>query len=203
MFREAQRLQRLDQVPEAIAAYQRALLDWPEHANSWFNLGLLFRQARRPDEALVCYQRALNLGIANPQEVHLNRGVIYADYLRQDAEAERELRTALDLQPSFVPALLNLANIQEDRGRRDEALELFDRFGRRLIRRWRDHLGRGFFLVAAEEEPESDRGEVERQDRRRHLVAGVGPGHAVQGLGEISSSHGWPSSGTLGKETPR
>ena len=127
MFREAQRLQRLDQVPEAIAAYQRALLDWPEHANSWFNLGLLFRQARRPEEALLCYQQALNLGIASPEQVHLNRGVIYADYLRQDAAAERELRTALSLDPGFVPALLNLANIQGDRGRRDEALELYRR----------------------------------------------------------------------------
>jgi tetratricopeptide (TPR) repeat protein len=127
LFREAQRFQRLDQVPEAIAAYQRALLDWPEHANSWFNLGLLFRQAHRPEEALACYQRALNLGIASPEEVHLNRGVIYADYLRQDAEAERELRAALSLQPDFVPALLNLANIQEDRGRRDVALELYRR----------------------------------------------------------------------------
>jgi tetratricopeptide (TPR) repeat protein len=125
IFREAQRLQRLDQVPEAIAAYQRALLDWPEHANSWFNLGLLFRQARYPDEALLCYQTALNLGIANPEEVHLNRGVIYADYLRQDAEAERELRTAIRLRPGFIAAMLNLANIQEDRGRRDEAMELY------------------------------------------------------------------------------
>jgi tetratricopeptide (TPR) repeat protein len=88
---------------------------------------LLFRQAARPEEALVCYQRALNLGIANPEQVHLNRGVIYADYLRQDSEAERELRTALTLQPGYVPALLNLANIQEDRGRRAEALELYQR----------------------------------------------------------------------------
>lgn len=125
IFREAQRLQRLDKVPEAIAAYQRALLEWPEHANSWFNLGLLFRQASRPEEALVCYQRALNLGIADPEQVHLNRAVIYADYLRQDAEAERELRAALKLRADYVPALLNLANIQEDRGRRAEALELY------------------------------------------------------------------------------
>ncbi len=107
IFSEAHRLQRLDKVAEAIAAYQRALLDYPEHANSWFNLGLLFRQANRPEEALVCYQKALNLGIAHPEEVHLNRGVIYADYLRRDAEAERELRIALTMQPGFVPALLN------------------------------------------------------------------------------------------------
>src|SRR4051812_21898230 len=127
IFSEAQRLQHLDQVPEAIAAYQRALLDWPEHANSWFNLGLLFRQAGRPQEALVCYQKALNLGLASPEEVHLNRAVIYADYLRQDQEAERELRTALSLQPGFVPAFLNWANIEEDRGRRTEALELYRR----------------------------------------------------------------------------
>ena len=51
--------------------------------------------------------------------------VIYADYLRQDDEAERELRTALKLRPGFVPRCPNLAKIQEDRGRRKEALELY------------------------------------------------------------------------------
>ena len=127
IFREAQRLQGLNQVGAAIAAYQSALLQWPEHANSWFNLGLLFRQARLPDEALVCYQKALNLGITSPEEVHLNRSVVYADYLRQDAQAENELRAALAANSNYVPALLNLANIHEDRGQRDEALELYQR----------------------------------------------------------------------------
>ncbi len=127
MIREAQRLQSLNNVPEAIAAYQSALRERPDHANSWFNLGLLYRQARRPAEALDSYQRALDLGIAGPEEVHLNRGVIYADFLRQDAEAERELRTALRLRPDFIPALLNLANMHEDRGERDEAMRLYRR----------------------------------------------------------------------------
>jgi tetratricopeptide (TPR) repeat protein len=127
IFREAQRLQGRNQVGEAIAAYQRALLQWPEHANSWFNLGLLFRQARLPDEALVCYQKALNLGITSPEEVHLNRAVVYADFLRQDAQAERELRSALAANSNYIPALLNLANLHEDRGERDEALELYQR----------------------------------------------------------------------------
>ena len=127
LIQDAQRLQRQNRVAEAIAAYQRALLVSPEHADSWFNLGLLFRRARQPNEALVCYQKALNLGIASPEEVHLNLGVIYADFLRQDAQAERELHTALKLNPVYVPALLNLANIHEDRGRREEALELYRR----------------------------------------------------------------------------
>ena len=125
MVRDAQRLQGLNLVAEAIAAHQRVLLRWPNHSNSWFNLGVLFRKARRLDEALVCYQKALNLGISNPEEVHLNRGVIYADYLRQDAAAERELQAALALSPGYIPALLNLANIHEDRGRRDEAQGLY------------------------------------------------------------------------------
>ena len=70
MIREAQRLQGQNQVPEAIVAYQRALLQLPDHANSWFNLGLLFRMSRQFDDALACYQRALNLGIASPEEAH-------------------------------------------------------------------------------------------------------------------------------------
>ena len=57
IFREAHRLQRLDQVPQAIAAYQRALLDSPEHANSWFNLGLLVPPGEPTGRsASVCYQ---------------------------------------------------------------------------------------------------------------------------------------------------
>jgi tetratricopeptide (TPR) repeat protein len=125
LLREAQRLHGLNRVPEAIQAYQRLLLQWPDDATSWFNLGVLLRRIRSFDEALVCYQRAIQLGITNPEEVHLNSAVIYADYLRQDAAAEQELRTALAINPGYVPALLNLANIMEDLGRRAEAMHLY------------------------------------------------------------------------------
>jgi tetratricopeptide (TPR) repeat protein len=67
MIREAQRLHGLNQVPEAIAAYQRLLLQWPAHANSWFNLGLLLRLNRRFDQALTCYRKAIELGVVNPE----------------------------------------------------------------------------------------------------------------------------------------
>ena len=122
MVRTAQSLHAQNRVPEAIAAYQEFLLRWPEHADSWYNLGLLLRQVRRFDDALVCYQQALALGISSPESVHLNRSVIFADYLRQDEAAERELEAALALKSAYIPALLNLANLYEDRGRRDDAL---------------------------------------------------------------------------------
>jgi tetratricopeptide (TPR) repeat protein len=121
---EAQRLQRLERVPEAIEAYKRILARWPDLADCWFNLGVLQRKQRQLQEALASYQKALDYGIASPEEAHLNRGVIYSDYLRQEAAAERELKQALALNPAYAPALLNLANLNEDLGRRSEASAL-------------------------------------------------------------------------------
>src|ERR1700733_8683602 len=127
MVREAQSLQRLERVPEAIQAYERVLTHWPELATCWYKLGVLQRKARQPHAALESYEQALAHGISQPEEVHLNRGVIYADYLRQDDAAERELLRALALNPNYVPALLNLGNLYEDLGRREEARALYER----------------------------------------------------------------------------
>lgn len=127
MLQEAQRLQQLERVPEAIAAYQRLLARWPALADSWFNLGLLQRRARLLTAALASYQKALDLGVREPEEVYLNRAVIYSSYLRQPAAAERELNTALALNPTYVPALLNLANLHEDLGRREQAKAIYER----------------------------------------------------------------------------
>ena len=127
MVQDAQQLQRRGLTAESILAYQRLLLRWPGHSNSWFNLGVLLRNMRRIDEALLCYQKAIDLGISHPEEVHLNRAVIYSDCLRRDGAAEQELQLALASNPGYIPALLNLANIREDWGRRDEALELYQR----------------------------------------------------------------------------
>src|SRR6185369_1559396 len=72
-------------------------------------------------------QQALDRGVSEPEEVHLNRGVIYSDCLRQDDAAERELQAALALNPNYVPALLNLANLREDFGKQAEASALYAR----------------------------------------------------------------------------
>ena len=126
-MREAARLRAAGRAEEAIGAYERLLARAPDLPDSWYNLALMQRQTGRYEAALQSYQAALDRSVSRPEEVHLNRAVIYADHLRRDAEAERELAAALACNPSYVPALLNLGNLHEDRGSRDEARALYER----------------------------------------------------------------------------
>jgi tetratricopeptide (TPR) repeat protein len=126
-LREASRLRTLGRVDEAIAAYEQLLAAKPDLPDSWYNLGWLQRKARRFDEALESYRQALEHGVNDPEEVHLNRAVILSDYLHRPAEAERDLHAALRENPGFVPALLNLGNLHEDRGERAEARSAYER----------------------------------------------------------------------------
>jgi len=124
---KAAQLRRQNQVAEAIAAYREILARWPKLADAWYNLAILQRQTFHFDEALACYQKALRSGVARPEEVHLNRGVIFSDFLRDHESAAAELQQALTLNPAYTPALLNLANLYEDFGKRAEASSLYAR----------------------------------------------------------------------------
>ncbi len=127
LLREASRLRTLGRVEEATHAYERLLEVKPDLPDSWYNLGWLQRKARRFEAALQSYERALGLGIGEPEEVHLNRAVILSDHLHRPAEAERELRHALDKNPAYLPALLNLGNLKEDLGDRETARNAYQR----------------------------------------------------------------------------
>lgn len=127
LLREASRLRTLGRVEEAIAAYERLLAAQPELADSWYNLGWLQRKVRRFEAALDSYARALDLGVRDPEEVRLNRAVILSDYLHRPADAAQELDAALEDNPDYVPALLNLGNLREDLGDRPGARAAYER----------------------------------------------------------------------------
>jgi sulfotransferase family protein/tetratricopeptide repeat protein len=127
LAQEAARLTRAGELQQAAALYQRLLARWPDSADSWYNLALVHRRLREYEAALESYAQALQRGVRRPEEVHLNRSVIYADCLRRDADAERELNAALAINPDYVPALHNLANLHEDLGRREAAMSAYAR----------------------------------------------------------------------------
>jgi len=125
--REAAALASQGHLPQAVEAYQRLLERSPDQPDCWYNLGLLQRRLGQFDAALAAYAEALRRGVKEPEEVHLNRAVIFADGLRREGEAERELQAALALNPDYLPALQNLANLHETLGRRAAARELYER----------------------------------------------------------------------------
>ena len=127
LVHEALRLDREGRVADAIAAYQRVLSRWPGLADCWYRLAVLQRQTMQFEASLASYQRALDHGVNKPEEVHLNRGVIFSDYAHQYAAAERELQAAIALNPDYIPALMNLANLHEDLGRRQPAIDAYER----------------------------------------------------------------------------
>lgn len=127
LLARASQLSRVGASEAAIEAYRTLLAREPRLPDSWFNLALLYREARRPADALAAYARALDHGVSGPEEVHLKRGVIFADDLGDSDAAAAELAAALAIAPRYVPALLNLGNLHEDRGAADEARHAYER----------------------------------------------------------------------------
>lgn len=106
---------------QAIAAYEALLRVTPGEPDDWFNLAYLQRLQRDFEAALVSYDRARLLGAVGPEEIYLNRAVILAEDLRRPDEAMTELERALAIAPRFLPALVNLGNLHEQRGERAAA----------------------------------------------------------------------------------
>lgn len=73
----------------------------------------------------IAYQELINAEMidADRPEAHLNLGLLKTRR-QQTSEAEAEYRTALRLDPRFVPALVNLADLNRQRGMDKEGAEL-------------------------------------------------------------------------------
>lgn len=116
LLAQANRLLRERRGDEAILAFQAVLAANPELPDAWFNLAYLQRQARDFEAALHSYGEALARGMTGPEEAHVNRAAILSEFLGRTDEAEAELKAAVEANPRFVVAWLNLGNLHEDLG---------------------------------------------------------------------------------------
>lgn len=104
----------LGRFAEAEAAYRRAIETRPAYAVAWHNLGALLSQQRRPQEALIAFDRARALG-AKGVSLNYNRARALHDLDRFD-ECEAELLDAIALTPGHTDSLVMLARVRFARG---------------------------------------------------------------------------------------
>lgn len=122
----ASQLLRTGPLSEAIAAHERLLTAFPDLPDSWYNLGFLQQRAGDFEAAMRSYREALDRGVAGPEEVHVNRAAVLAEHLERPDEAEAELLAALRTNPRYVPALINLGSLHEQRGAREPARQAYE-----------------------------------------------------------------------------
>lgn len=115
--------QSLQDLPEALAAYQQAMRYAPGFAQAFHNAGFVLQQLARPDEAFAHYRRALELKPDYVQAAY-NLGLLFES--RQDtAQAASCYARALQMDPTFTLAALNWSHLLAD-SRPAEAIQLLE-----------------------------------------------------------------------------
>jgi len=95
--------------PELAAeSFQRAVKLDPTYVDAYLNLGIALAEMGRWQEAVPAYRQALSRPTLAAESItHQNLGLALF-HLRQYAEAERELRLAITLDPKMEAAYYNL-----------------------------------------------------------------------------------------------
>jgi predicted TPR repeat methyltransferase len=109
---------------EAQALLERARVLAPNDARVHYNLGLLFSDLGRPQEALTAYDTALGLDPTDAK-IHNNRGSML-QVIGRLPEAGNAFQRALDLRPDLDYPYINLGQLREQQGDLTGALEIYD-----------------------------------------------------------------------------
>jgi len=123
-------LHRLDRFAEAVDAYQGLLrVDAHQSDVTWCNLGNAYLGLERTDDALRCYERALEFNPASGLAFY-RLGIALLNVGRHQ-EAETAARRAVAIAPEHVEGWINLGDVLQAQDRLDEALAAYEK-GRSL-----------------------------------------------------------------------
>jgi cytochrome c-type biogenesis protein CcmH len=96
----------------------------PDNDQGWYNLGMLYREARRFAESEQAFRRAMELRPENPDyAAYTGEALLLLGGRTPPAEAESLFRRALRLQPGNPQALYYLATLRDIRGDHSGALD--------------------------------------------------------------------------------
>jgi Tfp pilus assembly protein PilF len=120
-------LQKGFPLEQALKAYENFLVRQPSSPNAAYNYAWYLARDGQFETAIGWYQQALERGIGQSEEVHLNIGNIYMDHLRDNKKARKEFEAALASNPDYPGAYHNLGNLAEQEGDRDQAKACFQK----------------------------------------------------------------------------
>lgn len=122
--RLASLLSRMGQTGAAIGQYLRFIERQPEVPEAHYNLALLLKKQKDFANAMLAYERSVQLGIDRVHEVYTNMGVLASEMRRPDLAREMFERAIQD-HARYIPALFNLGGHHEEMGERDQAATRF------------------------------------------------------------------------------
>jgi tetratricopeptide (TPR) repeat protein len=115
----------LEQFEEAIECYQTAIQIKPNFPEAYRNWGRIYQQLGRRSEALECWYQAFQFAPRqSTPEQHLSLG----NTLWQEDKPEAAIqcyRTAIELDPKYVPAYQNLGTVLGKQNRWSEAISAY------------------------------------------------------------------------------
>lgn len=113
---------------EALEAYRKALELRPKFSEAQTNLGNLYLDQKRYDEAIAAYQSALNdMMYRTPFIAQGNLG--WALYKKGDAvKGIEQLKASVTQNPKFCLGFRNLGIIHDELGQTEESLKYFEKF---------------------------------------------------------------------------
>ncbi len=119
---------RYDQAKEKFQTVLRSKRDDSEAYNY---LGQVEEKLGNIPDAIKMYQQALkNPLYATPEKPHYSLGVIYAKR-RQSTDAIKEFREAIQINPDFPFAYLELGNLYADLGMTEDAINIYQQVAER------------------------------------------------------------------------
>jgi tetratricopeptide (TPR) repeat protein len=128
-YRDADEAFRTRNYEKAIGLYFEFLRDFPEDFAAWCNLGISLGRMGRPEDALKCFDRALELDPRSADAWH-NRGLSLGSLGRREEELECYDR-ALEINPTYQVSILKKVEVLRVLCREQEANELFREYTNR------------------------------------------------------------------------
>jgi len=114
------RAHRVGDIKNAESLYKLAIARGCNHPAVFSNLGVIYKNTRRSEEAISCFDKSLNI---DPlfADAYANQGSLLKELGRLDQALVPTLK-AIELKPDNVAAHMNLSGILKEQGKLDQAI---------------------------------------------------------------------------------